>query len=77
MIPLNSNLAVAIVALGLMGQAIAATTVYVPVGSANEVLVIDGDSDRVVGRIADVPNVHGLATSSGGGLLVARSRGFG
>jgi len=73
MITLSRKLAVAIATLGLMGQAIAATTIYVPIGSANEVLVIDGDSDQVVGRIGDVTNVHGLAVSPSGGLLVAGS----
>jgi len=73
MISLNKKLAVALATLGLMGQSVAATTIYVPVGSANEVLLIDGDSDQVVGRIGDLTNAHGLAASTGGGLLVAGS----
>ena len=73
MITLSRKLAVAIATFGLMGQALAATTIYVPVGSANEVLIIDGDSDQVVGRIGDLTNAHGLAASTRDGLLVAGS----
>lgn len=70
---LKYKLAITIVTLGLAGPSLAATTVYVPVGSANEVLVIDGEQDRVIGSIGDVTNVHGLAASATNGLLVAGS----
>jgi hypothetical protein len=70
---LKYNLAITIVTLGLAGPSLAATTVYVPVGSANEILVIDGEQDRVIGSISDVSNVHGLAASAKSGLLVAGS----
>ncbi len=64
---------VTMVALGLGGPSFAATTVYVPLGSANEILVIDGERDRVVGSIGDVNNAHGLAASTVNDILVAGS----
>ena len=70
---LITRLAVAMVALGFAGSSLAATTVYIPVGSANEILVIDGEQDRVIGSIGDVTNAHGLAASPEGGLLIAGS----
>ncbi len=54
-----------------LAQAVADTTVYVPLGSAGEVLVIDADRDTVVGTIADLPDVHGLASAADGDYLVA------
>ena len=56
--------------IGLVGQVQAGVKVYVPVGGANEILVIDGDQDKVVGRIGDVINAHGLAATPGGKYLV-------
>ena len=59
--------------IGLVGQVQAGVKVYVPVGGANEILVIDGDQDKVVGRIGDVTNAHGLAATPDGKYLVAGS----
>ena len=70
---LGKKIAIVIVFLGYLGTAQAANTVYVPVGSANEVLIIDADLDKVVGSIGDVTNVHGLASTPVGDLLVAGS----
>lgn len=53
--------------------AMADTIVYVPLGSAGEVLVIDAASDRIVGQIAGLEEVHGLAGAAGGDYLVAGS----
>ncbi len=70
---LINKIAIVIVSLSYLGMAQAASTVYVPVGSANEVLIIDADLDKVVGSIGDVTNAHGLASSSVDNLLVAGS----
>lgn len=70
---LKYKLAITMVTLGLTGPSLAATMVYVPVGSADEILIIDGEQDRVIGSISDVSNVHGLAASAKSGLLVAGS----
>jgi DNA-binding beta-propeller fold protein YncE len=56
-----------------MGQIQAGVKVYVPLGAANEILVIDADRDEVVGRIGDVTNAHGLAATPDGNYLVAGS----
>jgi YVTN family beta-propeller protein len=47
--------------------------VYVPLGSAGQVLVIDGTTDSIRGRIAGVPESHGLAATPDGQLLIAGS----
>lgn len=59
--------------IALAGQAGAAERVYIPLGSAGEILVVDARTDRVVGRIGDVPDVHGLAATPDGRTLVAAS----
>jgi DNA-binding beta-propeller fold protein YncE len=59
--------------LGFIGQAQAGVKVYVPLGSANEIVVIDGDRDEVIGHIGDVTNAHGLAATPDGNYLVAGS----
>lgn len=53
--------------------ALAGSKVYVPMGSANEVIVIDTDQDKVVGAINGVMESHGLAGSSDGLFLIAGS----
>jgi YVTN family beta-propeller protein len=50
-----------------------AATVYIPAGSAGEVLIVDTATDAVVGRIAGLPDVHGLGGASGARYLVAGS----
>lgn len=50
-----------------------AGSVYIPEGSAGEVLIVDDATDSIVGRIADVPDVHGLGGAPGAPYLVAGS----
>lgn len=59
--------------VGITSPALAGTTVYVPMGSANEVLVIDAAQDKIVGKIGDVEEAHGLAGTPDGKHLVAGS----
>lgn len=47
--------------------------VYVPLGGAGEVLVIDAADDSIRGRIAGVPESHGLAATPDGRLLIVGS----
>jgi len=56
-----------------MSPAVQAATVYVPLGSANGIAVIDADKDRVVAMIPGVLNVHALAVTPDGKYLVAGS----
>lgn len=46
---------------------------YVPTGETNEIAVIDLATDRIVNRIGELENAHGLATSAGTEYLVAGS----
>jgi DNA-binding beta-propeller fold protein YncE len=50
-----------------------ATTVYIPDGTAGEVLVVDGATDAVLGRLTGLPDIHGLGGASGARYLVAGS----
>ncbi|HEB79441.1 MAG TPA: YncE family protein, partial [Rhodospirillales bacterium] len=59
--------------IGAAAPALAGTLVYVPMGGANEVLVIDADQDKIIGKISGVENAHGLAGTPDGSLLIAGS----
>lgn len=59
--------------IGATSPALAGTLVYVPMGGANEVLIIDADQDKVIGKIPGVENAHGLAGTPDGSLLIAGS----
>lgn len=59
----------AAIPLGVMGG----TEVYVPLGSADAIAVVDADTDRVVAEIPDIRDSHGLAVSWDGRYLVAGS----
>lgn len=50
-----------------------AATVYIPAGSAGEVLVVETETDTVVGRLSGLHEVHGLGGVPGGRYLVAGS----
>jgi DNA-binding beta-propeller fold protein YncE len=50
-----------------------AATVYIPGGSAGEVLVVDGDTDAILGRLTGLPDIHGLGGAPGVRYLVAGS----
>jgi DNA-binding beta-propeller fold protein YncE len=72
---MKTALAVVILAAaaGIGSVAAAAETLYIPLGSAGEALIIDTRSDEIVGRIQDIPDVHGLAATADGKLLIAAS----
>ena len=52
---------------------LAGTEVYVPLGSANAIAVVDAESDRIVAEIPGINASHGLAVSMDGELLLAGS----
>ena len=60
-------------ALGVVAASVAAPTVYIPLGTANKILIVDAATDKVVGKISDVQNIHGLAATPDGRFLVAGS----
>ena len=59
-------------ALG-MQTALAEPLVYVPLGGAGKIVVVDAATDEIVGTIGGLPAVHGLAGTPDGRFLVAGS----
>lgn len=53
--------------------ATASPLMYVPTGNANDIVVIDLETDEIVGRIDELENAHGLAASPNSDYLVAGS----
>ncbi|NOX43788.1 MAG: hypothetical protein GXP19_08680 [Gammaproteobacteria bacterium] len=51
----------------------AASLMYVSTGETNELVIIDVDTDKVIKRIGELENAHGLSTSSNTKYLVAGS----
>jgi len=62
-----------IVGFGIAAPAWAGPKVYVPMGGADEVLVIDGGQDKIVGSIKAITESHGLAGSADGRFLISGS----
>lgn len=59
--------------LSLFAPLSQAAKVYIPLGEANEIAVVDTEENRVVNTIKGVEAAHGLALSPDGALLVAAS----
>ncbi len=57
----------------LPSLAMAGPMMYVPTGSANEIVIIDLNTDMIVGRIDELENAHGLSSSPNSEYLVAGS----
>jgi len=51
----------------------AESLMYVPTGEGNEIVIIDVENDRIVGRINELENAHGLSTNMKTEYLVAGS----
>lgn len=51
----------------------ASPTVYIPTGSGNEVIAVDGATDQITARYSGVENPHGLVATPDGEYLVAGS----
>ncbi len=47
--------------------------VYIPLGSANEILIVDAATDKKIGKIGGFKNIHGLSLTPNGEYLVAGS----
>lgn len=60
-------------ALAAANGALAAPEVYIPLGAANKVQVVDAATQRLTAVIEDVSNVHGLAITPDQRFLVAGS----
>lgn len=53
--------------------AAAAPLIYIPTGDANDLVIIDLKTDKIIGRIPELENAHGLAASPNSEYLVAGS----
>ncbi|ODV12969.1 MAG: hypothetical protein ABT20_03095 [Rubrivivax sp. SCN 70-15] len=53
--------------------AVAAPTVYIPLGSANQVIAVDAATDRIIASYANVIDAHGLVATPDGEYLIAGS----
>lgn len=71
----KKKLAAWLMVLGFIssGSVIAGPLMYVPTGEANDVIVIDPNTDKILSRIGDLENTHGLAGSAKSEYLVAGS----
>ena len=58
---------------GQISAVSASERVFVALGDANAIVVIDATEDKVVGRIEGVPSAHGLSGTPDGRYLVAGS----
>jgi len=66
-------LAVAAAASLAVASPAAANVVYIPLGPAGTILIVDANRDAAIGRIEGVPAVHGLAATPDGRFLIAGS----
>jgi DNA-binding beta-propeller fold protein YncE len=55
------------------GAAGAAPTVYIPLGSGNQVIAVDAATDRILASYPGVDNPHGLVATPDGEYLIAGS----
>ena len=67
------ELTVSVFMLAVAASASSAPTVYIPLGEANQVQVIDAAAERVTGVVEGIDNAHGLAITPDGRHLVAGS----
>src|SRR4030066_188717 len=68
-----------ILAMGMAGLTVfgstanAAPTVYIPLGSGNQVIAVDAATDRILATYPAVDNPHGLVAPPDGEYLIAGS----
>lgn len=67
------TLAVLTVCILISTVAMASPLMYVPTGNANDIVIIDLETDAIIGRIDELENAHGLAASPNSEYLVAGS----
>ena len=71
---MKTQAAILIAALSVAASpALADRLVYIPQGDPGEVLVVDSKTDKIVGRIGGMENIHGLAGTPDGKYLLAGS----
>jgi len=73
---LNKLVGILLVSAATVGMASvtsAAPTVYIPLGTANEIVIVDAADDKVIDTVGDIVNPHGLAATPDGKYVVAGS----
>ena len=68
-----ARLALAVIGIAALNSQATAGNVFVPLGSAGEVLSVDAEKDSITSRAGNVPDVHGLAITPDKKFLVAGS----
>jgi DNA-binding beta-propeller fold protein YncE len=68
-----ANLAAGAAAFGFALAASAAPTVYIPLGSGNQVIAVDAATSRITATYSGVENPHGLVATPDGEFLIAAS----
>jgi DNA-binding beta-propeller fold protein YncE len=67
------NLNVIAFLLVVTNTAYAGPTVYIPLGSGNQVIAVDAATDKITASYSDVINAHGLVATPDGEYLIAGS----
>lgn len=70
---LSRSLAVLFILSGWTTTGLAAPTVYIPLGSANQVIAVDAATHQITARYTGIENPHGLVATPDGEYLVAGS----
>jgi len=72
-LPNNQRLLVLVSLLVIAAPAVAAPTVYIPLGSGNQVIAVDAATGRIKANFSNVENPHGLVATPDGEYLIAGS----
>src|SRR3569832_1087641 len=67
------KLVLALLCLGGGTFAMAAPIAYIPLGSANQVIAVDAENDKIIRSFSGVENPHGLVATPDGDYLDAGS----
>lgn len=70
---LSRTLVVLFILFGWTATGVAAPTVYIPLGSANQVIAVDAATHQITARYSGIENPHGLVATPDGEYLVAGS----
>ncbi|MBT7755450.1 MAG: beta-propeller fold lactonase family protein [Candidatus Magasanikbacteria bacterium] len=66
-------LSAAVLAAAIATSASAGDRVYVPLGSDDKIVIVDSETNKILGEINGLPAIHGLAVTPDGRYLVAGS----
>ncbi len=64
---------ISVILTSISGMLLAGPTVYIPLGSGNQVIAVDAATDRITASYSGVDNPHGLVATPDGEYLIAGS----